>query len=87
MILYFERVEWNKKKLGALVDNASRLCVNCVPSIGFLKGHTLKHVLQWGMRSSDKIEIVYTTTPVDEKDIQDKDYAVVPRVFVEEDAQ
>jgi len=87
MILYFERVEWNKSRLGVIVDNATRLCTSSHPSIGFLKHSDLSHVLKWGMRTADKIELVFTTTPKLEHEIKDKDLSVSPRVFVEEDEQ
>ena len=87
MIIHFERVEWNNKRLGVIVDNTTRLCTSTHPSIGFLKHSDLDHVLKWGLRSAHTIEIVYTTTPQAENEVKDKDLSVLPRVFVEEDAQ
>lgn len=60
MILKFEGGKWPLKHLGAIVDNDSLVCVSAPQSIEFLKQQRLDQVLQWALRTAEKIQIHFT---------------------------
>lgn len=85
MIIYFERDDWEKKRLAVIVDNTSLMCTSTNPKVSFLKHQSLRNVLRWGLLKAHKMEIQYTTTPVQEAGIRNSDYTMVPKIVAEPD--
>lgn len=85
MIIYFERDDWDKRRIAVIINNISKQCTATDRRVQHLKHKTLREVLQWGLGAAHGIEIMFCSNPMIEAGIRNQDYNVVPKPIAVQD--